>query len=131
MSEDLIKRSDAIEAIHNYWKKRLDTLPTADIQQTDKILEHNKTLCNFINAIPSADRPQGWISCSERMPEEDTPVLVAIKTKDRLPKWVEEQTYHYVTDIDVWDSDDGWYQHRAKIVAWMPLPKPWKGADDE
>jgi hypothetical protein len=56
---DLIKREDAIEAIHNYWKKRLDTLPTADIQQTDKILEHNKTLCNFINAIPSAGRPQG------------------------------------------------------------------------
>lgn len=65
---DLIKRSDAIEAIHNYWKKRLDTLPTkeseygevyADIHQVDKILEHNKILCNFINAIPSADRPQG------------------------------------------------------------------------
>ena len=59
---DLIKREDAIEAVHNYWRKRLDTLPTADLQQTDKILEHNKTLCNFINAIPSADRPQGeWI----------------------------------------------------------------------
>ena len=65
---DLIKREDAIKAIHNYWKKRLDTLPTkesqcgevyADIQEMDKILEHNKTLCNFINAIPSADRPQG------------------------------------------------------------------------
>ena len=56
---DLIKREDAIETIHNYWKKRLDTLPTADIQQIDKILEHNKTLCNFIDAIPSADRPQG------------------------------------------------------------------------
>ena len=65
MSEDLIKRSDAIEAIHNYWKKRLDTLPKADIQQTDKILEHNKILCNFVNAIPSADRPQGeWIDRS-------------------------------------------------------------------
>ena len=59
MSEDLFKREDAIETIHNYWKKRLDTLPTADIQQIDKILEHNKTLCNFIEAIPSADRPQG------------------------------------------------------------------------
>ena len=68
MSEDLIKREDAIKAIHNYWKKRLDTLPTkeseygevyADIQQMDKILEHNKALCNFIKAIPSADRPQG------------------------------------------------------------------------
>ena len=66
--KDTIYREDAIKAIHNYWKKRLDTLPTkesecgevyADIQQMDKILEHNKTLCNFIKAIPSADRPQG------------------------------------------------------------------------
>ena len=68
MNDDLIKRPDAIEAIHNYWKKRLETLPTkeseygevyADIQQLDKILEHNKALCNFIKSIPSADRPQG------------------------------------------------------------------------
>ena len=80
---DLIKREDAIKAIHNYWKKRLDTLPTkesqcgevyADIQQMDKILEHNKTLCNFINAIPSADRPQGeWIFRKEFV--EDTPFM--------------------------------------------------------
>ena len=69
---DLIKREDAIETIHNYWKKRLDTLPTTDIQQMDKILEHNKTLCNFIDAIPSADRPQGeWIFRREFV--EDTP----------------------------------------------------------
>ena len=59
---DLIKREDAIKTIHNYWKKRLDTLWTADSHQIYKILEHNKTLCNFIDAIPSADRPQGeWI----------------------------------------------------------------------
>lgn len=69
---DLIRREDAIETIHNYWKKRLDTLPTTDIQQMDKILEHNKTLCNFIDAIPSADRPQGeWIFRREFV--EDTP----------------------------------------------------------
>ena len=75
MNDDLIKRSDAIEAIHNYWKKRLETLPTkeseygevyADIQQLDKILEYNKALCNFIKSIPSADRPQGeWIYIDE------------------------------------------------------------------
>lgn len=79
---DLIKREDAIKAIHNYWKKRLDTLPTkeseygevyADIQQMDKILEHNKILCNFINAIPSADRPQGeWIDAEIPLESGDT-----------------------------------------------------------
>ena len=76
MSDDLIKREDAIEAVHNYWKKRLDTLPTADIQQTDKILEHNKTLCNFINAIPSADRPQGeWEEKTTFHNADDNPII--------------------------------------------------------
>ena len=87
---DLIKREDAIKAIYNYWKKRLDTLPTkesqcgevyADIQQMDKILEHNKTLCNFINAIPSADRPQGeWVDAEIPLESGDTmPIQVACK----------------------------------------------------
>ena len=60
---DTISRQAAIDAIHNYWKKRLDTLPTkmteygevyADIQSMDKILEHNKTLVSFIKTLPSA-----------------------------------------------------------------------------
>lgn len=69
--EDLIKRADAINAIHTYWRKRFEALQTAivdgeevyaDTRQMDEILKHNKALCNFINAIPSADRPQGeWI----------------------------------------------------------------------
>ena len=59
---DLISRQDAINAIHTYWKKRLETLPTkmtengevyADIQSMDRILEHNKTLVHFIEALPS------------------------------------------------------------------------------
>ena len=32
MSDDLIKRENAIQAIHNYWKKCLDTLPTKESQ---------------------------------------------------------------------------------------------------
>ena len=131
MSDDLIRREDAIKAIHNYWKKRLDTLPTkesecgevyADIQQMDKILEHNKALCNFIEAIPSADRPQGeWIPCSERLPKENTEVLMSLEWgidigECRNGDWHSEWINHY---------DDG------NVLAWMPLPKPWKGADDE
>lgn len=71
MSEDLIRRSDAIGAIHNYWAKRLETLPTGmseygevytDINEMDKILEHNKTLCSFIKDIPTIEPKRGkWI----------------------------------------------------------------------
>ena len=127
--KDTIYREDAIKAIHNYWKKRLDTLPTkesecgevyADIQQMDKILEYNKALCNFIEAIPSADRPQGWIPCSERLPKENTEVLMSLEWgidigEYRNGDWHSEWINYY---------DDG------DVLAWMPLPEPWKGADD-
>ena len=73
--------------------------------------------------------PQKWISCDERLPEENLPVLVAVKQKDRLPKWVKEQTYSYVTDIDVYDDGD-FDTHKNKVVAWMPLPEPWKEAKE-
>ena len=69
---------------------------------------------------------RGWIPVSELLPKECRPVLVAVKTKDRLPKWVEKQTYHYVTDIDVYD-DNGWTDNGKNVVAWQPLPAPYKG----
>lgn len=64
---DLISRQAAIDAVHNYWKKRIDTLPTRttedgeayDTKSLDEILEHNKILVGLIKAIPSykeADR---------------------------------------------------------------------------
>ena len=108
---DYIKREDAIAIIQSRFSKMM----IGDILTAD------------IKGIPSVEPKRGeWIPCEERLPEEDTPVLVAIKVKDRLPKWVKEQTYHYVTDIDVWDAEDGWYQRRAIISAWMPLPQPYE-----
>ena len=153
---DLIKREDAIETIHNYWKKRLDTLPTkeseygevyTDIQQMDKILEYNKVLCNFIKAIPSADRPHGWIPCSERLPSEEErkewidnnldgigylyPCLVT-RYSSINPDRTKNNPYvakHYFDGEDFVNC--GEEVCSEYILAWMPLPKPWKGADDE
>ena len=127
---DMISRQAAIDAIHNYWKKRLDTLPTkmtecgevdTIIQSIDKIFEHNKTLESFIKAIPSAQPEQRWIPVSERLPEDEyvliskipTKVAIAIRTADPRSRKIQWR-----------DSGFGVIQD-DKVLAWMPLPEPY------
>lgn len=72
----------------------------------------------------SADRPQGeWIPCSERLPNIGEKVLASTK------KTVFTQVFKgYHSDPKRW----AWENNRVKeIEAWQPLPKLWKGADDE
>lgn len=57
---DLISRQAAIDAVHNYWKAMVVTVPTKttkygiayDTKQLDEILEHNKKLVGLIKEIP-------------------------------------------------------------------------------
>lgn len=75
------------------------------------------------------NRPQGeWIPCSEKLPEKDGSYLVYMSWNYRS------------MDVLMWS--DGWNCTRRIngevnresemdeeiIIAWMPLPKPWKGA---
>ena len=69
-----------------------------------------------------ADRPQGeWIPCSERLPKKYEQVLCC--NKDGR---VFSSALTYVHPEYIY-----WYfgKHRS-VIAWMPLPEPWKGADD-
>lgn len=71
---------------------------------------------------------QQWIPCSERLPEEDGQYLIMVK-------------YKHVNDSyeDVYAEHGEWFDGRwdmfcfghcgevEDIIAWMPLPEPWKG----
>ena len=101
--KDTIYREDAIKALYKY------SFVSKDVIERE------------INTIPSADRPQGWIPCSVRLPKENTEVLISLEWgidigEYRNGDWHSEWINHY---------DDG------NVLAWMPLPKPWRGADDE
>ena len=78
---------------------------------------------DFFNAVMQRIRPQEWIPCSERLPKIGEKVLASTK------KTVFTQVFKgYHSDPKRWV----WENNRVKeIEAWQPLPKPWKGADDE
>lgn len=57
-----------------------------------------------------------WIPCSEKMPEDNTDVIVCFYSGT-------------VTEMRYWGNGifQEIYEHTAKtIVAWMPLPKPYE-----
>lgn len=70
----------------------------------------------LLENMPTADVPQ-WIPCSERLPEAPTFCLVTT-----------DGSYNDVIDIAMYMSD-GWHK-ASKVLAWMPLPEPWKGEAD-
>ena len=115
--EKLIKLSDAVRAVCK-----------GCLKENPHCRHHwNCPMLTNLSKLPSADRPRGeWIPCSERLPDEDTEVLVvdyneamqvcSVTSYKGMPVW--EDVYGYWHGIEVFD-------------AWMPLPEPWKGADDE
>ena len=76
--------------------------------------------------IQIAQPEQRWIPVSERMPEPYTPVLISAVEGD-----------HYIVECGMtrnigiihqkpeWITAD--FGFPVKVVAWMPLPEPWKG----
>ncbi|EFS9779306.1 DUF551 domain-containing protein [Salmonella enterica] len=70
----------------------------------------------------SSVTPDGWISCSERMPNSKTAVLVA-REFDRKGDW-RMKWATYIPGHP--DANDGWIIPGASWIPshWMPLPEP-------
>ena len=64
---------------------------------------------------------QVWIPCSERLPEKDELVLVTV--------W-NDVSIAWRNIYGGWESAEDMYE-KGDVTAWMPLPKPYKGGDDE
>ena len=69
----------------------------------------------YDSLVPSA-QPQRWISVTERLPEEAGLYLVSTECGAVFDRWFSYGTFDYTDD---------------EVVAWMPLPEPYKGENDE
>ena len=68
-----------------------------------------------------------WIPCSERLPEYLDTVLLSTFFGVKVGFRDHTDTYGDYYEIIEDDADAGPHY----IYAWMPLPKPWKGDNDE
>jgi len=72
-----------------------------------------------------------WIPCSERLPSENGDYLVTLE--NGVVKILGYSTTQRTTyPKGFYHIEDGfsWRQIQNPVVAWMPLPEAWKGADD-
>ena len=121
--EDLIKRSDAIRQMSLMLEDISEDL-SEQIMQRFGYDTAEELATEAMSIIPSADRPQGeWVPCSERLPNENEWVLCScnngcailiLKLKGKV--WHKTESVEYLSKF---------------VNAWMPLPEPMKGADDE
>lgn len=94
-------------------KKRIAELEAEPVSQTCKLNDPSGN---------SPVTPGGWISCSDRMPDSKTAVLVAVEF-DRKGDW-RMKWATYIPGHP--DANDGWIIPGAswKPSHWMPLPEP-------
>ena len=82
--------------------------------------------CNDMKALEVLkERPHGeWIPCSERLPKAGQVVIVSDVRGD---------VYEYTMNLLNVDKyiDDKWTFMGYEILAWMPLPEPYKEEGDE
>lgn len=69
----------------------------------------------------------GWIPVKERLPEDDTIVIVT----DQYGNVRGDIVYGYADEVDAepcfhrWD-DEYWQCYKPEVIAWRPLPEPYR-----
>ena len=103
----------AKEYIANAEDKRVENLPLWVVLSTcmNTVIEEGKQ----------------WIPCSERMPEQPYGCLVTVEDEEPMTGRMFETILPYFVgwDGERWNDSEG-EQCPFEVIAWMPLPEPYK-----
>ena len=147
-NSDTISRQAAIDALKTDMASLdhiIKGMSAYDVRLDAYVSQRNQVDCDIdtISNLPPAQPVQRWVPCSERLPEERE----WIGTK-RFGTTISDEVYvtfeapdgqrftdHISFQNGKLSASDAermrvWYKG-AKPVAWMPLPEPWKGEEDE
>ena len=101
--KDAVYRQDAIEAVKHAWAKDLEP-------------------SQYIESLPSAQPKQQWIPCSERLPDKEGQYLVTDEAGG-VVSIICDVFFHYDDGAPTWLLSQN-------VVAWMPLPEPYKEGEE-
>lgn len=74
-------------------------------------------ICKYFHLVETNRQDTRWIPVSERLPERNKNVIVTdFETSDTYQSQYLGNRY--------WECDNGAFKNR--IIAWMPLPEPYK-----
>ncbi|APE80021.1 DUF551 domain-containing protein [Escherichia coli] len=108
----------------------------AAMLQSGNFRENKDSSTNNFRKIPEASTsspvtPDGWISCSDRMPEmgERQYYVLAADFKNNYPPSIPNTQVGVYGDWfndgnPTWDDGDGEDLHLKEVTHWMPLPEP-------
>ena len=118
---DLIDRQVAIEAINH--------ICPVDTEYDCTLLDRVDVRC-VLSDLPSAQAEQRWIPVSERLPEVGQYVLCYLKGwhylgKYRVCKYRDADKY---VNHPYFDFNENGF---PDVLAWMPLPEPYKAESEE
>ena len=101
--------------------------------------------CSWLDDAPTIEPEPQWIPCQERLPEEQDSIFAKYygtdrwrngmmrKRSDRVIVTVEYPDGKRATDVAS-TSDGRWVNSisvvKRKVIAWMPLPEPYRGGDE-
>ena len=153
-SGDLISRADAIACLSHgdgcghSCRNRIKALPSADAvpqseqykkgfedakraflveyaRESENMRKRNAELEVMLNAYRAIAEAK-WIPCSERLPEDGTTVITFDSMGDIEFGSYENGKWYWLAEAcaDYWTRNSG-------VLAWMPLPEPYKGGDTE
>ena len=113
MSDDIISRQAAIDALAKHEKSRGHNYSMF----VDVVSE----CAEIIRDVPPMQPEQQWTSCSEGPPKEESEVLVTTSWNDVCKAWYSNGKWRAEFTNEYDDNE---------ILAWMPLPKPYRKDDD-